>query len=186
MIVMKTRLWRTVRAAAFLAGMSACMAFGQEGPKVVEARMVLAANGVRTGSAAKAAVIGQVRSGFHINAHHPSLDYLIPTKLELEGTSKVSVARIVYPKGKLTKFPFSDTPLLVYEGEVPIGILLQVPKSISSKAVSLSGKLTYQACNDHACLPPTSVPLSLTLKVLPSGVPLRAENASVFSKIKFK
>lgn len=184
--MMRSRTWSALGAAAVFAGVLACAAFGQQSPKVVEARAILAANAVHAGSIAKAAVIGQVEHGFHINAHHPSLDYLIPTQLDLDRSRGLRVERIIYPEGKLTKFPFSDTALSVYQGEVPIGILLRIPKSLSSKSISLKGKLTYQACNDHACLPPASVPLSLNLKVLPSSVPLRPENAALFSKIRFK
>jgi thioredoxin:protein disulfide reductase len=182
---MKHRGTLTALAAMVLSAAFACVCFGQENLQVVEARAVLATNGVHAGSQAKAAVVGDVKPGFHINDHHPSLDYLIPTKLEFAPSKQFRIERVLYPKGRPLKFSFSDTPLSVYEGEVPIGVLLRISKSISPRTVSLRGKLTYQACNDHACYPPTSVPLSLTLRVLPSGVPLRPENAGVFSKIKF-
>ncbi len=174
-----------VLAAAAVAGALACAASGQEVPQVVKAQAVLATNGVHAGTTAKAAVVGHVTVGFHINDHHPTLDYLIPTKVEFQGSKQAAVESIIYPKGRPLKFSFSDVPLSVYEGEVPIGLLLRIPKSVSSRTISLSGKLAYQACNDHACLPPTSEPFTLTLKVLPRRVPLRTENKAIFSKIKF-
>jgi hypothetical protein len=50
---------------------------------------------------------------------------------------------------------------------------------------TLQGKFAYQACNDHACLPPTSVPLTLAVKVVPRAVALKTLNADDFDRIKF-
>ena len=50
---------------------------------------------------------------------------------------------------------------------------------------TIKGKLAYQACNEHACLPPTSVPLSITVKVVPRGVTLKRVHTDVFDKIQF-
>jgi hypothetical protein len=135
-----------VAAVAF----SGVLGFGQGSPKVVEAKVALATNGVHAGSTARAAVVGRVTTGFHINDHHPTLDYLIPTEVELQKSADVTLERIVYPKGRPLKFSFSDVPLSVYEGEVPIGLLFRVSKSVASRTISLSGKFSYQACNDHA------------------------------------
>lgn len=184
---MKELVLRSVWAAMMLAAFSmVCFGqFGQSIPQVVEARTALATNGVHAGSRAKAVVVGEVKPGFHINAHHPTLNYLIPTKVEFEPSKSVHVERVLYPKGRPIKFSFSETALSVYEGEVPIGLQLRVSKSVSAHTISLHGKLDYQACNDHSCLPPTSVPVSLSLKVLPASTRLRQENSGLFSKIKF-
>jgi hypothetical protein len=50
---------------------------------------------------------------------------------------------------------------------------------------TLRGKFAYQACNDHACLPPTSVSLTLAVKVVPRAVALKSLNADDFDRIKF-
>ena len=149
---------------------------------VVEAKWVMAADAAHPNSTVKAAVVAKVASGYHINDHKPTLDYLIPTELKLDPLKQVDVKDVIYPKGMLKKFAFSDSPLSVYEGTVVVGSVLQVGRSIAPGAYALKGKFSYQACNDHACLPPASVPLTLTLKVVPRNVPLKPVNSDVFER----
>ena len=148
---------------------------------VVEARMVLATDAVHPGTVAQAAVVAQIASGYHINDHKPSLDYLIPTELKLEPNKPVEVTKIDYPKGELVKLAFSDTPLSVYQGKIVVGTTLKVAPSTAPGSYTVKGKFAYQACNDHACFPPTSVPVSLGVKVVGRDVAVKRVNADVFS-----
>lgn len=158
---------------------------GQSSRPVVEIRTVLATDGAYPGSVTKAAVLAQIAPGFHINDNKPTLDYLIPTELRLESARGVSVARTVFPKGELKKFAFSDVQLSVYEGTVAVGALLKIARAARPGTCTLKGEFTYQACNDHACLPPTRVPVILAVKVVPRGTPLKRGNGDVFNRIKF-
>ena len=148
---------------------------------VVEARMVLATDAVHPGSAAQAAVVAQIASGYHINDHKPSLDYLIPTELKLEADKPVELTKIDYPKGELVKLAFSDTPLSVYQGKIILGVTLKVAPATAPGSYTVKGKFAYQACNDHACFPPTSVPLTLAVKVVGRDVAVKHANADVFN-----
>ena len=181
-----------VRALNPMRGLAVCLSVaclmagtvrGQGAEPVVEARILLGTDGAYAGSTVSAAVEAQVASGYHINDHHPSLDYLIPTELKLESTKQVSLENVTYPKGESQKFAFSDEPLSVYEGRLVMGAKLKVASGVAPGTYTLKGKLAYQACNDHACLPPASVPLTLNLKVVDRSVPLRRVNANVFSKL---
>jgi thioredoxin:protein disulfide reductase len=148
---------------------------------VVEARMVLATDAVHPGSVAQAAVVAQITSGYHINDHKPSLDYLIPTELKLESDKPVEVTKIDYPKGELVKLAFSDTPLSVYQGKIVVSTTLKVAPSTAAGSYTVKGKFAYQACNDHACFPPTSVPVTLDVKVVGRDVVVKRVNADVFN-----
>ena len=147
--------------------------------------MVLATDAVHPGTSARAAVEAKIASGFHINEHHPSLDYLIPTELKLEPSRQFSVTKLVYPKGELKSFSFSDSLLSVYQGTFAIGALLKVEAGTPPGEYKLQGKLRYQACNDHACLPPASVPVSLSVRVVKRAVALRRVNRRLFATIEF-
>jgi len=170
----------TLRLA--LASWAASVALAQGPVQVVEAKWVMASDAAHPNSMVKAAVVAKVSAGYHINDHKPTLDYLIPTELKLEPLKQVEVEDVTYPKGVLKKFAFSDTPLSVYEGRLVVGSVLQVGRAMAPGAYTLKGKFSYQACNDHACLPPASVPLTLTLKVVPPNVPLKPENSDVFER----
>ena len=147
---------------------------------VVEAHMVLATDAVHPGSPAKAAVVVQIPSGYHINDHKPSLEYLIPTELRLEANKQVEVIKIDYPKGELVKLAFSDTALSVYQGKITVGAMLKVATATAPGSYTEKGKFAYQACNDHACFPPTSVPVTLSVRVVGRQVPVKQVNADVF------
>ncbi len=155
-------------------------------PAVVSARTVLATNAAHAGRTDKLAVVAQIQPGYHINDHTPSLNYLIPTKVTFDDSPSVKVEKVVYPRGTPKKFVFLDTPISVYEGELLLGAKLMVNHSAKPGTYPLHGKLTYQACNDHACLAPASVPLSVSIRVVASSVPLKAANAGIFRKISFK
>jgi len=148
--------------------------------------MVTATDAGHPNSTVKLAVEVRVAPGYHINDHKPSLDYLIPTELKLEPTKQVTVKNVVYPKGTPKKFAFSDMPLAVYEGTVVVGAVLQIARAVPAGLYTVKGKLAYQACNDHACLPPASLPLALTVRVVRRGVPLKRVNADVFERIEFE
>lgn len=166
--------------------MAASLGWAQNNKPVVEAHAVLATDGAHSNSPLKLAVLAQVAAGYHINAHKPSLDYLIPTELKVDPSDQFTVKDVVYPKGTPKSFAFSDVPLSVYEGAVVVGTLLQAAKEVPAGTYTLKAKFAYQACNDHACLPPASVPLSVSIRVVPGNVPLKPVESDVFQRIKFE
>jgi len=153
----------------FALSMACAMAGAQAPEQVVKAKVTIAPEAARPGSVVSASVVAEVSSGFHINDHHPTLDYLIPTEVKLDPVKGVTAKDITYPKGQPKKFAFSDTPLSVYEGTVRIDVAFQLDPNAPPGDYEVKGKFAYQACNDHACLPPTSVPILFPLKVARRG-----------------
>lgn len=94
-------------------------------------------------------------SGWHVNSHRPSEEYLIATEARLDPVSGVRFGESRYPDGKMTKFGFSESPLSVYEGSFTIEV--PVTWDAALPAPGLSGSIEYQACNDKQCLAPASV-----------------------------
>lgn len=162
------------------------LGWAQNHNPVVEAHVVVATDAVHANSPLKLAVLAQVAAGYHINDHKPSLDYLIPTELKVEHSDQFVVKSVVYPKGTSKKFEFSDVPLSVYEGPVVVGAVLQAGKEMPAGTYTLKAKFAYQACNDHACLPPTNVPLAVSIRIVPPNVPLKPVEPDVFRRIKFE
>jgi DsbC/DsbD-like thiol-disulfide interchange protein len=174
-------LWGSV-----LTLLATSMGWAQKNNPVVEAHAVIATDAAHADSPLELAVLAQVAAGYHINEHKPSLDYLIPTELKVDPSEQFAVKNVVYPKGTLKKFAFSDVPLSVYEGTVVVGARLQAGKAMPTGTYTLKGKFAYQACNDHACLPPTSVPLTVTIRIVPRNVPLKSVESDVFQRLKFE
>ena len=171
--------------SCILLAVGTSLAGGQNAP-VVEARAIIATDATHANSTLKVAVLANVAPGFHINDHKPTLDYLIPTELKFDASNQFAVKNVFYPKGTVVKFPFSDTPLSVYQNDVTVGVLLEIGKSVPPGGYTLKGKFAYQACNDHACLPPASVPFNVALKVVPPDVPLKPQERNVFQRLKFE
>lgn len=159
------------------------LAFAQA-PKVT-GQFVLDANAVHAGSTVKAAVVAEIPQGYHVNDHVPSLDYLIPTELKLEPAPPFTVGATKYPKGSPQKFSFLDTPISVYQGKLVVGAEISVASSARPGTYTLKGSLDYQACNDRACFPPTSLPLTLAVKVVPRSEAVKPANTDVFHGLKF-
>ncbi len=70
---------------------------------------------VPRGRAFQVAIVAKISPGFHINAHVPSEDYLIPTKVSADLSPGVFLVETTYPRGVMRAFRFSKTPLRVYE-----------------------------------------------------------------------
>lgn len=93
-------------------------------------------------------------SGWHVNSHRPSEEYLIATEARLDPVSGVRFGSARYPDGQMMKFGFSESPLSVYEGSFTIEV--PVTWDAALPAPGLSGSIEYQACNDTRCLAPAS------------------------------
>ncbi len=158
----------------------AAAATSQNAPQVVKAHLVLAAHTVHQGSRVKAAIEAEVAPGYHINDHHPTLDYLIPTQVLFEPSQEIEAGEVSYPKGKLQRFGFLDRPISVYEGKLVLTTTLSISKAARPGQYMLKGKLSYQACNDRACLPPASVPLSAEVTVVGARSAVRPANGGAF------
>ena len=121
---------------------------------------------VRTqkGATAEVTLKAVLPAGFHANSHTPSDDYLIPLSLKWTG-GPLQSEDIVYPKGAMEKYSFSDKPLSVVTGEFNITTRFKVPASAPNGEAAENGVLRYQACNDHMCFAPKNVNVSVPLSI---------------------
>jgi hypothetical protein len=176
---MRRSLWK----GFFLVWAAVCFS-ADKPPTIVTAHALLASDAVHPGSTVQAAVVAEVAPGYHINDHKPTLEYLIPSELKLESSPEVAVEDVIYPQGKLEKFAFEDKSLSVYEGKLVVKAVLKVARTARPGDYRLKGKFAYQACNDHACLPPTSVPVELSVKVVRAGAAVKRANEDSFQSAK--
>ena len=97
-----------------------------------------------------------IASGWHIQAAHPTDEYLIPTRLAVEGDN-AQITDIAYPSPTDIQFPFADHPIAVYADSLAIPLTL----SFKSHPQSLALLLAYQACDSTRCLPPQTQRIEL-------------------------
>jgi cytochrome c biogenesis protein CcdA/thiol-disulfide isomerase/thioredoxin len=159
--------------------------FGNQ-PEVLSTEVVLEQSGVTPGGEIRAAVVATIVEPYHINAHVPLEEFLIATVLTLEPPEGVTVLETVYPEAENKNFSFSpDQPVAVYEGVVPIGVVLRIADDLAPGDLSISGKLRYQACDDTQCLAPKTVNVNVPVSVLAAGESAAPTGAEVFAHIGF-
>lgn len=136
---------------------------------------------VPRGRAFEIAVVAKISPGFHINAHVPSEDYLIPTKIMADLSPGVFLVETTYPRGVMRAFRFSKTPLRVYEGSFTVLMKLRTNGTAPLGPQKIGLTVGYQACNQDACLPPTKVAVTADLEVAAVDTPTHPAHADIFS-----
>ncbi len=150
--------------------------------ELVEVETALSVDHVHPGSSFQVAVIATLEEGWHVNAHQPSLEYLIPTQLDLEPIEGLTFGEILYPESVRLKFQFAQEELDVYEGRV----IMRLPVTISGDASgepSIRGSFRYQACNDEICLAPTRKDVAIAIPIASLEQPSRPINSELFDSV---
>lgn len=127
------------------------------------------------GETARVAARLEIAAGWHLQAHVPTYDYLIPTTLGVEAPAGWPAAEVEYPAPVRYKFAFAEDELDVLEGTQRIVARLAVPTAATAGPVRLTLHLRYQACDDRQCLPPVETTTVVDLQVGAGGVPAAAE-----------
>ncbi|MBI1925041.1 protein-disulfide reductase DsbD [Candidatus Poribacteria bacterium] len=148
---------------------------------LVQVEGMLSVDKVYPKSQVQIAVRAHIAAGWHINAHQPSQDYLIPTELRFEPLSGWRLGDVVYPQSQQRTFEFADQPLAVYEGEVLLGLVANVSESVEPGKYTLRGQLRYQACNDTQCLAPAQVDVIIPIEVVGFDQPVNRIHPDVFA-----
>jgi DsbC/DsbD-like thiol-disulfide interchange protein len=107
-----------------------------------------------------------VQQGYHINSNQPSDPELIPTQLRFSLPGDLVIAKVQYPAGQLTSFPFNpNEKLSVYSGDVAIKAVVMAQAGSTPGVHTVHGELRYQACDNNSCYPPKKLPIDFEVKV---------------------
>jgi len=119
----------------------------------------------RAGDSTEATVSIHVKSGYHVNANPATDAYLKATEVVPQPANGFTVGYVKYPNALHKKFAFSDKELAVYEGDVPVKVMLKVDKSATKGDHSIPAKLNIQACDNEVCYAPGTLQLSIPVLV---------------------
>jgi thioredoxin:protein disulfide reductase len=136
---------------------------------------------VPRGSAFEIGVVAKITPGFHVNAHEPSEEYLIPTKVTADLPAGIVVVETDYPRGVMRAFQFSKTPLRVYETSFTVRMKLRAGNATALGHQKIPLTIGYQACNQDSCLPPTKIAATAELEIAAVDTPAHAANAEIFA-----
>ena len=148
---------------------------------VLQPKAYVSLQPVPTGRSFEIAVVAKISPGFHINAHVPSEDYLIPTQITADLPPGVLLVEATYPRGVMRAFRFSKTPLRVYEGSFTVRMKLRATSAAPLGPQKIGLTVGYQACNQDACLPPTKIPVTADLEIAAVDTPAHPVHAEIFS-----
>lgn len=153
---MSTRLAISAAVMAALLLLAACAAAQMPKPEeVVQLRVEPVDVKAKPAAVVEVTLFATIKKGFHVNSSQPTLDYLIPTRVELLDAPGFALEKASFPEGELKAFGFApDEPLSVYEGVVRVPLKLRTKKDAAAGAHTVRLAFHYQACNDRLCLRP--------------------------------
>ncbi len=137
-------------------------------------------NQVEQGAEFKAVVELNIQYPWHVNSHTPTLEWLIPTELNLERSEYVILSDIRYPPALTMTFGFADEPLDVYEETSPIYLSLRTSSNTPVGEYILRAKLTVQACDDMQCLAPATKDVQIPIEIVEAGAGMESANEEQF------
>src|SRR5262249_11199815 len=113
---------------------------------------------LRAGNA-EAIVELTIAPGWHVNAHTPRDEFLVPTTLEIEAPAGQKAAEVSWPEPVERTLAISPgKALLLYEGQLRLSAALS--GTAAAGAPPLRARLRFQGCNDSTCLPPKTLELT--------------------------
>jgi len=132
----------------------------------------------------RTSLIVEVRLPPDVHVYAPGVQGYKPVKLSFDALPELTFSAPAYPAAKTLLLPAIKEQVPVFEGAFRIRQDLKIDASpafmkslgADGKVVTISGKLEYQACDKTVCFPPTSVPVSWRLQVLPLDVVRAPEN----------
>ncbi|SHG39727.1 thiol:disulfide interchange protein DsbD [Fodinibius roseus] len=160
-------------------GLLSAQPTGSAGKVATEIR--LSQNVVPAGDTVAAAVVMNIEEGWHVNAHEPTLDYLIGTELEIDDHPEFTITGIQYPKSERFTFAFAGEPLDVYHGSAPVFVTLKASSELEPGTYSLNGSLRVQACDDKSCLPPSTIDIAIPVDIAAANTGFKSINQKLFS-----
>jgi thiol:disulfide interchange protein DsbD len=151
---------------------------------IVKPHIFVSLDPVPRGKEFKVAVVADIASGFHMNSHKPTDEYLIATTLKAELPAGFELIDTIYPKGKLEKFAFSpEHPLDVYSESVTLVLRLSAKSTAVLGPAEIPMTLRYQACNDSTCLPPVKLPLAAKFNLAEESTTPKEVHPEIFSRL---
>ncbi|NIT56767.1 MAG: hypothetical protein GWN00_11195, partial [Aliifodinibius sp.] len=165
---------------ALMMGLS--LALGESDETIVDVQLLSAVDKLKPAESNRIALELNIHKPWHVNAHEPEDEFLIPTEVSFNPIEGISLGKIDYPIPEERTFAFSENPVLVYEDKVYIYTTVTIPPNFDQKSVNINGTVTYQACNDQTCLPPEDLEFSSDIPIAEGDESVKSINTDIFSE----
>lgn len=108
-------------------------------------------------------ILFNIEEGWHINSHEPLEEYYIPAKIVLESHESYELVSVDYPEPGLLELESLGGKSSVFDGTLPVILRLKRTNTDFTGESHISGRLSYQGCNNNICLIPMDLDFSFTL-----------------------
>ena len=136
---------------------------------------------LQPGQTAVAAVVFDVLPGYHAQSHQPLDAYLIKFEVSPDANPAIEFLDPIYPPGEIVNSPALGKQS-VYTGEITIYLPFRVKSAAALGDATISGKLTWQACNDQVCFQPEmNQPFAISTKIVSADTPVTPTDPAVFT-----
>ncbi len=119
---------------------------------------------IKRGGSAKGTITMTLPEGLHVNSNKPPGEFALPTVVKVSAAG-AKVGKIIYPRGKVKKFAFSEDIFNVYESSTTFSFNLKIPANFKGKIVRVNAVIKYQACTNEVCYPPAQKKIAFTAGV---------------------
>lgn len=181
---MSSILRRIFIVAALVAVAPSAMGQFGSGPELT-AEVLRASEAFRPGDDARFIFRLTIPDGWHINAHEPLEDFLIPTELAVEGHDAIAFVGAVYPEPEEFSFAGLEDRMVVYSHTVDIGFVLKLPDTLEPGGYVLPATLSYQACNETQCWQPETLIAEVAVPVAAGNEAASPLHTEAFEAVDF-
>ncbi len=120
-------------------------------------------------------LVAEIRLAPEMHVYAPGAKGYKPIKLVMDAMPEMQFPESSYPQSHILFLPAIDEKIPVFDGTFRITQEVQVSTSAGfwgslgsdGKTFPITGKLQYQACDDHMCYLPNTIPVKWQLQVLP-------------------
>lgn len=103
-----------------------------------------------------------IAHGYHIQANEEVMDWVLPSKLEMDSINGVSAVSMYFPKAHDFYLLGIDAPLKVFSNTLVVELEFEITETYDS-SILWNGGLSYQACDGKQCFYPRTLPFTLQL-----------------------
>jgi len=152
------------------------------GPTTRRATVTSALNfsSLQPGQQAVIAVVLDIAPGLHAQSHTPLAANLIPLRVSVDANPAIKTLEEIYPEPKIEEYPALGK-LSVYAGRAIVYVPIEVSRDATPGELKLSGKLSYQICNDNTCFAPESPAWSVSAQIVAANQEIKPANAELFT-----
>jgi DsbC/DsbD-like thiol-disulfide interchange protein len=105
-------------------------------------------------------VVATLKPGYHVNSN---VAPTYPLKVALAENGAAALQNVAFPSPK--SHMIAGEKLSVFDGDIRLKLTFKVAPNAPVGRTMLVSKVSYQACDDRACLRPDSIELKLPLDV---------------------